>query len=113
MIFSVAGKPLRATELPAPQPRRGAVRLDVQACGVCRTDLHIRDGELSDPKRPLVLGHQIVGVALEGEAFEPGTRVGIPWLRWTCGECRYFVSRREELCGRALFYCCTLHLRSS
>ena len=82
MIFSVAGSPLRATELPVPEPRRGQVRLDVQACAVCRTDLHIVEGELGDPKRPLVLGHQIVGRVNEvGEGasrFSAGERVGVP-----------------------------------
>src|SRR3954452_6289183 len=107
MIFSVAGKPLRATELPAPEPRRGAVRLDVQACAVCRTDLHIVDGQLGDPKRPLVLGHQIVGRVNEvGEGtsrFSVGERVGVPWLGWTDGTCRFCRSGRENLCDLARF----------
>jgi propanol-preferring alcohol dehydrogenase len=75
----------------------------VSACGVCRTDLHVRDGELPDPKLPLVLGHQIVGTVIEGDGFEPGARVGVPWLGWTCGECRYCRSGRENLCDRARF----------
>jgi propanol-preferring alcohol dehydrogenase len=73
------------------------VLLEVRACGVCRTDLHIVDGELPDPKLPLVLGHQIVGVT------EDGRRLGVPWLGWTCGECRYCRSGRENLCDRARF----------
>ena len=74
------------------------------ACGVCRTDLHIVDGELSEPKLPLVLGHQIVArVAGGGERFAPGQRVGVPWLGWTDGDCRYCRSGRENLCDRALF----------
>jgi propanol-preferring alcohol dehydrogenase len=83
------------------------VRLAVHACGVCRTDLHVLDGELTEPKLPLVLGHQIVGTVEsvgEGEArFEPGERVGVPWLGWTCGECRFCLSGRENLCERARF----------
>ena len=75
----------------------------VHACGVCRTDLHIRDGELPDPKLPLVLGHQIVGTVVDGDGFSPGMRVGVPWLGWTCDECRYCRSGRENLCDRALF----------
>ena len=107
MIFSGAGSPLRATELPVPKPRRGQVRLDVQACAVCRTDLHIVDGELGDPKRPLVLGHQIVGRVNEvGEGasrFSAGERVGVPWLGWTDGTCRFCRSGRENLCDLARF----------
>jgi propanol-preferring alcohol dehydrogenase len=107
MIFSVAGRPLRATELPAPEPRREEVRLDVQACAVCRTDLHIVDGELGEPKRPLVLGHQIVGRVSEvGEGvtrFSVGERVGVPWLGWTDGTCRFCRSGRENLCDLARF----------
>jgi propanol-preferring alcohol dehydrogenase len=80
------------------------VRVAVHACGVCRTDLHVRDGELPDPKLPLVLGHEIVGTVLDGgERFRPGDRVGVPWLGWTCGECRYCRSGRENLCDRARF----------
>jgi len=76
----------------------------VSACGVCRTDLHVVDGELPDPKLPLVPGHQVVGrVVAGGERFAAGDRVGIPWLGWTCGECRYCVSGRENLCDRARF----------
>jgi propanol-preferring alcohol dehydrogenase len=80
------------------------VRIRVHACGVCRTDLHIRDGELPEPKLPLVLGHQIVGTVVEGgERFRAGDRIGVPWLGWTCGDCRYCRSGRENLCDRALF----------
>jgi propanol-preferring alcohol dehydrogenase len=76
----------------------------VSACGVCRTDLHVVDGELPEPKLPLVPGHQVVGRVVEGgERFAAGDRVGIPWLGWTCGECRYCVSGRENLCDRARF----------
>jgi propanol-preferring alcohol dehydrogenase len=76
----------------------------VSACGVCRTDLHVVDGELPDPRLPLVPGHQIVGRVVEaGQRFAAGDRVGIPWLGWTCGECRYCLSGRENLCDRARF----------
>ena len=81
----------------------GQARIRVGACGVCRTDLHIRDGELPDPKLPLVLGHQIVGTVLEGDDLPEGARVGVPWLGWTCGECRYCRSARENLRDRARF----------
>jgi len=95
------------TELPEPQPGPGQVLVGVRACGVCRTDLHIVDGELAEPNLPLVLGHQVVGrVAGRGEGaerFETGERIGIPWLGWTCGECRYCRSGRENLCVRARF----------
>ena len=100
-------EPLREAELPAPQPGPGQVLVRVHACGVCRTDLHVVDGDLHEPKLPLVLGHQIVGTvegAGEGaERFDAGQRVGIPWLGWTDGECRYCRSGRENLCERARF----------
>jgi propanol-preferring alcohol dehydrogenase len=80
------------------------VRIAVEACGVCRTDLHVRDGELPDPKLPLVLGHEIVGRVLEGAGqLAPGDRVGVPWLSWTCGACRFCRSGRENLCDAARF----------
>jgi alcohol dehydrogenase, propanol-preferring len=104
MILDAPGTPLGAADIAAPQPTAGQVRIRVHACGVCRTDLHIRDGELTEPKLPLVPGHQIVGTVVEGaDRFAPGDRVGVPWLGWTDGECRYCVSGRENLCDRALF----------
>jgi propanol-preferring alcohol dehydrogenase len=107
MIFSGAGSPLREEQLPRSEPRPGQVRLRVRACAVCRTDLHIVDGELPDPKLPLVLGHQIVGLVSElGEGasrFSVGERVGVPWLGWTDGTCRFCRSGRENLCDRARF----------
>jgi alcohol dehydrogenase, propanol-preferring len=104
MVLDAPGQPLRAGEVPEPEAGPGQVALDVMACGVCRTDLHIVDGELTDPKLPLVLGHQIVArVAGGGERFAPGQRVGVPWLGWTDGNCRYCRSGRENLCDRALF----------
>jgi alcohol dehydrogenase, propanol-preferring len=104
MVLDAPRAPLRAAELPAPEPGPGEVLLEVAACGVCRTDLHILDGELEHPKLPLVPGHQIVArVVAGGERFAPGARVGVPWLGWTCGECRFCRSRRENLCERARF----------
>jgi len=107
MVLERQREPLRAAELPEPEPGPGQVLLAVAACGVCRTDLHIVEGELTEPKLPLVPGHQIVGsVAGMGEGaerFAVGDRVGVPWLGWTCGECRYCLSGRENLCDRARF----------
>jgi propanol-preferring alcohol dehydrogenase len=107
MVFTGAGSPLRQAELPAPEPGPGQVRLNVQACAVCRTDLHIIDGDLPDAKLPLVLGHQIVALvtgAGEGAPrFSVGERVGVPWLGWTDGTCRFCRSGRENLCDRARF----------
>lgn len=107
MLLEAPGRPLAPSELPAPVPGADRVLLRVHACGVCRTDLHIVDGELTEPKLPLVPGHQIVGSVVEAGAavkgLAPGDRVGVPWLGWTCGECRYCRSGRENLCDRALF----------
>jgi len=107
MVLERQRQPLRPAELPEPEPAAGQVQIDVRACGVCRTDLHILDGDLAEPKLPLVPGHQIVGTVRgvgEGvERFGPGERVGVPWLGWTCGECRYCRSGRENLCDRARF----------
>ena len=107
MVFERQRQPLRLAELPDPEPGSGQVLISVRACGVCRTDLHIVDGELSEPKLPLVPGHQIVGTVAalgpQAERFAVGERVGVPWLGWTCGECRYCRSGRENLCDRARF----------
>jgi propanol-preferring alcohol dehydrogenase len=107
MVLERQRQPLRLAELPEPTPGTGQVQLEVRACGVCRTDLHILDGDLAEPKLPLVMGHQIVGVvraAGEGaERFAVGDRVGVPWLGWTDGECRYCRSGRENLCDHAKF----------
>jgi propanol-preferring alcohol dehydrogenase len=97
MLLDAAGAPLRPAEIERPTAAPGQVLLRVRACGVCRTDLHVADGELTRPKLPLVLGHQIVGET------EDGRRLGVPWLGWTCGECRYCTSGRENLCDRARF----------
>ncbi len=104
MVLEKAGARLAAAELPEPVPGAGQVLLEVRACGVCRTDLHIVDGELTHPKLPLVPGHQIVAdVIAGGERFAPGMRVGVPWLGWTCGECRFCLAGAENLCDRARF----------
>lgn len=107
MLLSRAGEPLQEAELPRPSPGVGHVLVHVAACGVCRTDLHVADGELPEPTLPLALGHEIVGTVVEVgagvETITPGTRVGIPWLGWTCGSCRYCVTGRENLCDRARF----------
>jgi propanol-preferring alcohol dehydrogenase len=104
MLLDGPGSALRLGDLPDPEPGPGEVLLKVAACGVCRTDLHILDGELDRPKLPLVLGHQIVGrVVAGGERFRAGERVGVPWLGWTDGDCRYCRSGRENLCDHARF----------
>ena len=104
MVLEAPGTPLRLAELPAPEPGPGQILLRVRTCGVCRTDLHIVDGDLKEPKLPLVPGHQIVGEVLGGgERFDTGDRVGVPWLGWTCGECRYCLAGQENLCDRARF----------
>jgi len=107
MILATPRQPLRATEIPAPRPTATQVLVKVAACAVCRTDLHVVDGELPTPKLPLVPGHEIVGTIVEKgnmvERFGIGDRVGIPWLGWTCGECDFCRSGRENLCDRAKF----------
>ena len=107
MLFEAPGKKLRLAEIPVPHARPGEVVVKVEACGVCRTDLHVVDGELPEPKLPLVPGHEIVGrVAALGEGVAApalGARVGIPWLGWTCGQCRYCRAGKENLCESALF----------
>ena len=107
MLFEAAGRPLRLVERPMPEPAEGQVLVRIGACGVCRTDLHIVDGELDEPKLPLVPGHQIVGRV---EAVGAGVRdvcvadrVGVPWLGGTCGRCSYCASDRENLCDEARF----------
>ena len=107
MVLERQREPLQEADLPDPEPARGQLRVRVQACGVCRTDLHIVDGELTEPKLPLVLGHQIVGIVDDlgggAERFSLGERVGIPWLGWTDGTCRYCRTERENLCDSAHF----------
>ena len=107
MILDAPGEPLRAADVPVPEPGEGQVLLRVHCCAVCRTDLHVIDGELPDPKLPLIPGHQIVGtVENTGErvdGFAERDRVGVPWLGWTDGECRYCLAGRENLCENARF----------
>ncbi len=101
------GTPLAVTDLEPARPGPEEIVLQVSACGVCRTDLHVVDGELPDPRLPLVPGHEVVGRVVRrgvrAERFAVGTRVGVPWLGWTCGECRFCTSGRENLCARARF----------
>src|SRR3954451_4225747 len=107
MVMDAPGEPLTERELPDPAPAEGEVLLEVSACGVCRTDLHIYDGELTKPKLPLVLGHQIVGRVIGrgagADRFAEGERVGVPWLGWTDRKCRFCRSGRENLCVNAKF----------
>ena len=107
MVFEKAGEPLRQRPVPTPAPGQNQILIRVLACAVCRTDLHIVDGELTQPKLPLIPGHEIIGaVAATGAGvsrFKIGDRVGVPWLGWTCGECDYCKNGRENLCDQAKF----------
>lgn len=109
MVLRAPGGPLEARQLPEPLLGAHDVLIAVEACGICRTDLHILDGELRDAKRPIVPGHQIVGRVVDHgpstDRFPVGTRVGVPWLASTCGVCRYCASERENLCDGARFTC--------
>ena len=107
MILRRPGEPLESAEVPVPAPARGQIQIEVAVCAVCRTDLHVVDGELPEAKLPLVPGHQIVGrvreVGTGVTRLRMGERVGVPWLGWTCGRCRYCASGRENLCDSARF----------
>jgi alcohol dehydrogenase, propanol-preferring len=107
MLLDRPGEPLRLAHVPDPVPGPGEVLVRVKACGVCRTDLHVVDGELPEPKLPLVPGHQIVGIVAEvgsgATGFAPGDRIGVAWLGRSCGECRYCASDRENLCDHARY----------
>ncbi|HEY5144336.1 MAG TPA: zinc-dependent alcohol dehydrogenase family protein [Solirubrobacteraceae bacterium] len=106
MILAEPGRPLQLVERAVPEPGPGELLLRVRACGVCRTDVHVRDGEVRGQRLPIVPGHQIVGSvegAGSGTTTPAGARVGVPWLGWTCGECRFCRSDRENLCLRARF----------
>jgi alcohol dehydrogenase, propanol-preferring len=107
MVLDSPKTPLRNADIPVPEPAASHVLLRVHACAVCRTDLHVADGELTEPKLPLVLGHQIVGTVERlgpgVERFKPGDRVGVPWLGWTDGRCEYCRTGRENLCDNARF----------
>jgi propanol-preferring alcohol dehydrogenase len=112
MVLQRQRESLQLVDLAEPQPSAGQVLVSVSVCGVCRTDLHIVDGDLDRPKLPLIPGHQIVGTVVDAgegtERFALGDRVGVPWLGWTCGECRYCRSGRENLCDRARFTGCDI-----
>ncbi|HKO15591.1 MAG TPA: zinc-dependent alcohol dehydrogenase family protein [Gemmatimonadaceae bacterium] len=107
MVLEAPRSPLRERDIPCPEPAAGQMLIRVRACGVCRTDLHIVDGELLRPKLPLVPGHEIAGVVERlgtgVQGFAAGDRVGVPWLGWTCGRCEYCTSGRENLCDFAKF----------
>jgi propanol-preferring alcohol dehydrogenase len=106
MVLDEPGRQLREAQLPDPSPGPGDVLVQVHACGVCRTDLHIRDGEVRGSRLPVIPGHQIVATVLaagDGAAYAPGARVGIPWLGWTDGTCRFCTSGRENLCEHGQF----------
>jgi len=107
MVMHQANKPLVETELPVPKPLKNQVLIKILACGVCRTDLHIMDGELKEPKLPLIMGHEIIGLVIslgrEVENLKPGDWVGIPWLGFACGYCPYCLKEEENLCENALF----------
>src|SRR3989475_3678849 len=107
MLLEGPRRPLREAVVETPKPGPGQLLIRVRACGVCRTDLHVADGELPDPKLPLVLRHEIVGTVAEAGAgvdrFASGDRVGVPWLGLTCGECPFCRTARENLCERARF----------
>ena len=107
MFFEKVGEPLVLRDTATPRPNTGEVLVRVAACAVCRTDLHIIDGELSQPKLPLILGHEIVGrieaIGENVDRFKIGDRVGIPWLGWTCGKCKFCLTNRENLCDNARF----------
>ena len=107
MLLETPKQPLRFREVPIPRPKPNEILIRVHACGVCRTDLHIVDGELTEPKLPLIPGHEIVGSVVQigekVENFRIGDRVGVPWLASTCGECRYCKKGQENLCEKARF----------
>ena len=102
MVMERAGEPLRLAEIPVPEPGANEILIKVAACGVCRTDVHVFDGELTEPKLPLVLGHEIVG-RIEAQGLAMGERVGVPWLGFTDGTCSYCLSGRENLCDHPRF----------
>jgi propanol-preferring alcohol dehydrogenase len=112
IVFDGVSRPLRVAQLPLPVPAPGQVLIEVDACGVCRTDLHLLDGEVEIADPPRVLGHQIIGTVVaagnDGGHDAVGRRVGVPWLGWTCGECEYCLSGRENLCPRARFTGCDI-----
>jgi alcohol dehydrogenase, propanol-preferring len=113
MVLQAPGKPLVHCEMPVPEPGPEQVLIRIHACGVCRTDLHLLDGELDKPKLPLIPGHEIAGMAVRTgqkvKNFRPGDRIGVPWLGSTCGQCSFCAHGRENLCGQALYTGYTLN----
>jgi propanol-preferring alcohol dehydrogenase len=107
MILEKQGQPLKLVNLPNPVPESGEILIRVLACGVCRTDLHVVDGDLKEPNLPIIPGHQVVGEVLEAGIesirFSAGDRVGVPWLGWSCGDCIYCITGRENLCDHARY----------
>jgi len=107
MILKAPGQPLQEAELPDPAPEAGQLLIRVHACGVCRTDLHVVDGDLTEPELPVVPGHQIVGTVVDvgkgTNRYSPGDRVGVPWLGWSCGQCDFCKTGRENLCDQARY----------
>jgi propanol-preferring alcohol dehydrogenase len=107
MVFDFPGRPLKYTQMPIPEPGPKQVLVKIHACGVCRTDIHILDGELSKPKLQLIPGHEIVGTVVKAGngavRYKPGDRIGVPWLGYTCGECFFCTNRKENLCDKPLF----------
>src|SRR4051794_12039935 len=112
MVIHAAGEALRLEERAVPVPAAGEILIRVRACGVCRTDLHVVDGELPQTRYPVIPGHEIIGeVAALGadvDDFREGERVGVPWLGWTCGKCRYCLAGEENLCDFARFTGCSI-----
>src|SRR5512142_245364 len=107
MVLEAPGQPLKYLEVPVPRPGPEQVLIRIAACGVCRTDLHIVDGELTEPKLPLIIGHEIVGTVVRTGALvdshRVGQRVGVPWLGYSCGKCGFCRKGQENLCDNALF----------
>ncbi|MDH4155972.1 MAG: zinc-dependent alcohol dehydrogenase family protein [candidate division Zixibacteria bacterium] len=107
MVLKSQGQPLQATDVPDPVPLARQLLIRIHACGVCRTDLHVVDGDLTEPRLPLIPGHQIVGTVVSADEgsgrYVPGDRVGVPWLGGSCGNCDYCRSKRENLCGQARY----------
>ncbi len=107
MVLHTVGDPLEIQDIPKPQPSKNELLIHVQTCGICRTDLHIIDGELEHPNLPLILGHQIVGtvekIGANVSGFSKGDKVGVPWLGYTCGECEFCKNNQENLCDKADF----------
>lgn len=107
MVFTEPGKPMELRDVPVPEPGKDQVRIRISACGICRTDLHIIDGELDEPNLPLIPGHQIIGLVEKAgknvSGLKAGDKIGVPWLGWTCGNCEFCKTNRENLCDFAQF----------